>query len=306
MSAGRYNRLMDSEAMVVPLARPGRVADFITISKLRLNALVVATAAAGYYLGDAGDGGGWMRAASVIGGTTLVAAAASALNQAYERRTDRLMERTRLRPLADGRLRARDAAVFAIASATLGLAWLTLGANALSAFVAFAALITYAGMYTPLKPITPLAAVIGAVPGALPPMIGWTAATGQLTREAWVLFAIVFLWQMPHFQAIAWLYRDDYARAGFPLLVVTEPDGRSAARQVLTYGAVLIPVSLVPAAIGLASPIYLAGASALGVGYLLLGARFARRRTRATALRLFLGSLIYLPLMWVLMLATRA
>lgn len=291
--------------MVVPLARPGRVADFITISKLRLNALVVATAAAGYYLGDAGDGG-WMRAASVIGGTTLVAAAASALNQAYERRTDRLMERTRLRPLADGRLRARDAAVFAIASATLGLAWLTLGANALSAFVAFAALITYAGMYTPLKPITPLAAVVGAVPGALPPMIGWTAATGQLTREAWVLFAIVFLWQMPHFQAIAWLYRDDYARAGFPLLVVTEPDGRSAARQVLTYGAVLIPVSLVPAAIGLASPIYLAGASALGVGYLLLGARFARRRTRATALRLFLGSLIYLPLMWVLMLATRA
>ncbi len=291
--------------MVVPLARPGRVADFITISKLRLNALVVATAAAGYYLGDAGDGG-WMRAASVIGGTTLVAAAASALNQAYERRTDRLMERTRLRPLADGRLRARDAAVFAIASATLGLAWLTLGANALSAFVAFAALITYAGMYTPLKPITPLAAVVGAVPGALPPMIGWTAATGQLTREAWVLFAIVFLWQMPHFQAIAWLYRDDYARAGFPLLVVTEPDGRSAARQVLTYGAVLIPVSLVPAAIGLASPIYLAGASALGVGYLLLGARFARRRTRATALRLFLGSLVYLPLMWVLMLATRA
>lgn len=296
---------MKSEAMAVPAAQQGRIADYVAISKPRLNFLVVATAAAGYYLGDTGDAG-WARAASAIGGTALVAAGASALNQVYERHTDRLMERTRLRPLADGRLGVRDAVVFAAVTSVLGLAWLALGANVLSAFVAFATLVTYIAIYTPLKPITSFATVVGAVPGALPPMIGWTAATGQLTREAWVLFAIVFLWQMPHFLAIAWLYREDYARAGFPLLPVTEPDGRSTARQVLAYGAVLIPVSLVPTAIGLANPVYFAGAFVLGATYLLLGAQFALRRERPHALRLFIGSIVYLPLIWALMLATRA
>ncbi len=296
---------MKTQAMAVEAAQHGQFADYVAIAKPRLNVLVVATAAAGYYLGDAGDAG-WTRATSAIAGTALVAAGASALNQVLERHTDRLMERTRQRPLADGRLGVREAVVFAAAVSTIGLAWLALGANLLSAFVAFATLVTYIGIYTPLKPITSFATVVGAVPGALPPMIGWAAATGDLSREAWVLFGIVFLWQMPHFLAIAWLYREDYARAGFPLLPVTEPDGHSTARQVLAYGAVLIPVSLVPTAIGLANPIYFAGALVLGVTYLLLGARFALRRERGNALRLFIGSIVYLPLIWALMLATRA
>lgn len=297
--------MMKTQAMAVPAAQHGHLADYVAIAKPRLNFLVVATAAAGYYLGDTGDAG-WVRAASAIVGTALVAAGASALNQVLERHTDRLMERTRLRPLADGRLGVREAVVFALATSAIGLALLAAGANVLSAFVAFATLVTYVAIYTPLKPLTSFATVVGAVPGALPPMIGWAAATGHLTREAWILFAIVFLWQMPHFLAIAWLYREDYARAGFPLLPVTEPDGHSTARQVLAYGAVLIPVSLVPTAIGLANPIYFAGALVLGVTYLLLGAQFARRRERVPALRLFIGSIVYLPLIWALMLATRA
>lgn len=295
---------MKTEAMAVPAARHGRLADYVALSKPRLNLLVVATAAAGYYLGDSGHAG-WWRALSAIGGTALVAAGASALNQVYERRTDALMERTRLRPLADGRMSVRDAIAFAFAISALGLLWLALGANVLSAFVAFATLVIYVGIYTPLKLLTSFSTVVGAVPGALPPMIGWAAATGVVTREAWVLFAIVFLWQMPHFLAIAWLYRDDYARAGFPLLPVSEPDGRSTGRQVLAYAAVLIPVSLVPTAIGLANPVYFAGAFLLGATYLLLGLQFARRRERANAMRLFIGSIVYLPLIWVLMLATR-
>lgn len=296
---------MKTQAMAVPAAQHGHLADYVAISKPRLNFLVVATAAAGYYLGDGGEAP-WLRAASAIGGTALVAAGASALNQVYERHTDRLMERTRLRPLADGRLGVREAVAFALVVSVLGLAVLAAGANVLSAFVAFATLVTYVAIYTPLKPLTSFATVVGAVPGALPPMIGWAAATGHLTREAWILFAIVFLWQMPHFLAIAWLYREDYARAGFPLLPVTEPDGHSTARQVLAYGAVLIPVSLVPTAIGLANPVYFAGALVLGITYLLLGAQFALRRQRGPALRLFIGSIVYLPLIWALMLATRA
>lgn len=296
---------MNTEAMAVPAVHHGRPADYLAISKPRLNFLVVATAAAGYYLGDTGDAG-WGRAVSAIAGTALVAAGASALNQVYERHTDRLMERTRLRPLADGRLGVREAVAFSIVTSVVGLSLLATGANVLSAFVALATLVTYVGIYTPLKPLTSFATVVGAVPGALPPMIGWAAATGELTREAWILFAIVFLWQMPHFLAIAWLYREDYARAGFPLLPVTEPDGRSTARQVLAYGAVLIPVSLVPTAIGLANPVYFAGALVLGITYLLLGAQFALHRERGPALRLFIGSIVYLPLIWALMLATRA
>lgn len=295
---------MKTGVMAVPAA-PSRLADYVTVSKPRLNLLVVATAAAGYHLGAAGDGS-WARAIGAIAGTAMVAAGASALNQIYERDTDRLMTRTRLRPLADGRLTPAQAGVFAAAMSAAGLVWLALAANVLSAYVALVTLVTYVAIYTPLKRLTSFSTVVGAVPGALPPMIGWAAATNTLSREAWVLFAIVFLWQMPHFLAIAWLYRDDYARAGFPLLPVSEPDGRSTGRQVLAYGAVLIPVSLLPTAIGLANPVYFAGAFVLGATYLILGVQFARRRQRADALRLFIGSIVYLPLVWALMLATRA
>jgi protoheme IX farnesyltransferase len=295
---------MKSGVMAVP-AVPTRLADYLAITKPRLNFLVVATAAAGYYLGAAGEPT-WSVALSAIAGTALVAAGASVMNQIYERHTDRLMERTRSRPLADGRLGVGEAAIFSVLVSAAGLALLANGATVLSAVVALVTLVTYVAVYTPLKLRTSFATVVGAVPGALPPMIGWAAATDTLSREAWVLFAIVFLWQMPHFLAIAWLYREDYARAGFPLLPVTEPDGLSTGRQVLSYAAVLIPVSLVPTAIGLANPVYFAGAFVLGVTYLLLGARFAHRRERTSALQLFIGSIVYLPLIWALMLATRA
>jgi protoheme IX farnesyltransferase len=295
---------MSTGVAAVPAAhaRPG---DFLAITKPRLNFLVVATAAAGYYLG-ADHGASWWAALAAIGGTALVAGGASAMNQIYERDTDRLMERTRTRPMPDGRLSVTEAGAFAITIAVTGLLVLGLGANLLAMLVALATLLTYVCVYTPLKLRTSFATVIGAVPGALPPMIGWAAATGTLSREAWAMFAIVFLWQMPHFLAIAWLYREDYARAGFPLLPVTEPDGHSTARAVLAYGAALLPVSLVPTLIGLTTPPYFVGALALSASYLALSALFARNRQRSDALRLFIGSIVYLPLVWGLMILTRA
>jgi protoheme IX farnesyltransferase len=291
-------------AAAVPAAH-GRLGDFLAITKPRLNLLVVATAAAGYYLG-AHDEATWPAGLIAVGGTALVAGGASAMNQIYERNTDRLMERTRLRPMPDGRLTPLEAGAFATIMAAAGLLVLGLGANVLSMLVALTTLATYVFVYTPLKLRTSFATVIGAVPGALPPVIGWAAATETLSREAWAMFAIVFLWQMPHFLAIAWLYRDDYARAGFPLLPVTEPDGHSTGRAVLAYGAALLPVSLVPTLVSLTAPPFFAGALLLSSAYFALAVLFARRRRRTDALRLFIGSIVYLPMVWGLMILTRA
>lgn len=295
---------MKTEVAALPAVR-SRAADFVALSKPRLNLLVVATTAVGYYLGSA-EGLDPVRFTNTVLGTALVAGGASALNQVAERRTDALMRRTRMRPLPGGRLQSGEASLFALVLATAGLLLLAFGANLLTAMVALTTLVTYVAVYTPLKLRTSLATVVGAVPGALPPMIGWAGATGALSREAWILFAIVFLWQMPHFLAIAWLYREDYARAGFPMLPVAEPDGHSTARQVVAYTAVLLPMSLAPAAVGLATSTYFAGALTLGLAFLALAVRFARRRDRGDARRLFFGSIIYLPLVWVLMIATRA
>jgi len=294
---------MKSDAAALPLVR-SRAADFVALTKPRLNLLVVATSAAGYYLGTSGDLD-YARFASTVLGTALVAGGASALNQVYERRPDALMRRTRLRPLPDGRLQPGEASWFALLLSVAGFLLLALGANLLAAMVALVTLVTYVACYTPLKLRTSLATVVGAVPGALPPMIGWAGAAEVLSREAWILFAIVFLWQMPHFLAIAWLYREDYARAGFPMLPVVEPDGRSTARQVVAYAAALLPVSLAPSALGLTSPTYFVGALALGAAFLALAIRFARSRGRGDARWLFVGSILYLPLVWILMIVTR-
>ena len=295
---------MKTEAVAVPAART-RVSDFVALTKPRLNLLVIATAAAGYYLGTASDLD-LVAFLNTVGGTALVAGGASALNQIYERHADGLMQRTRLRPLPDSRLQVGEAGVFALALSVAGLVLLAAGANGLAAMVALVTLVTYVACYTPLKARTSLATVVGAVPGALPPMIGWAGATGTLSREAWILFAIVFLWQMPHFLAIAWLYREDYARAGFPLLPVIEPDGRSTGRQAAAYAAALLPVSLAPTVTGLTTPVYFAGALLLGLAFLGLAIRFAWHRERAAARWLFFGSILYLPLLWILMIATRA
>jgi heme o synthase len=195
--------------------------------------------------------------------------------------------------------------VFAALLSTSGLFILAAGANTLSAAVALATLLSYAVVYTPLKRRTSFATVIGAIPGALPPVIGWAAATGTLSRGGWVLFGIVFLWQLPHFLAIAWIYRDDYARAGFPLLPVIEPDGRSTGRQALVYTAALLPLSLAPTIAGMAGAVYFVSALVLTLAFLALTFRFARTRSMPDARRLFFGSIAYLPVLWILMIAGR-
>jgi protoheme IX farnesyltransferase len=277
-----------------------RVADFVSLTKPRLNLLVVATTLAGYYLGVGRFDLARLLATSV--GTALVAGGAAAFNEVFERDTDALMRRTRTRPLPAGRLRVAPAAFFAAVLSASGLALLAAGANVLAAGVAAVTLLSYTLVYTPLKSRTPLATLVGGIPGGLPPMIGWAAATGTLSVPAWVLFAIVFFWQMPHFLAIAWLCREDYAKAGLPLLPVVEPDGRSTAHMVVLYGSVLVPVSLAPTLVGLAGRVYFAGVLVLGIAFLALGVQFARRRTNDAARRLFIGSIVYLPLLWALML----
>lgn len=281
-----------------------RAADYVALAKPRLNGLVVASALAGYVMAG-GDTADVVRVLGTIVGTALVAAGASAFNQLLERDSDRLMRRTRLRPLPDGRMQPVEALAFGALLSGAGLGLLAATVNVLSAAVAFATLASYAIVYTPLKRRTAFATVIGAIPGALPPVIGWAAGRGGLSQGAWVLFGILFLWQLPHFLAIAWMYREDYARAGLPMLPVLEPDGRSTARQAVLYAAALLPVSLAPTLLGMAGSIYFAGALVLSAGLLVLSIRFARDRGVTAARRLFYGSIAYLPALWILMIANR-
>ncbi|MGE3274835.1 MAG: heme o synthase [Vicinamibacterales bacterium] len=274
-----------------------RGADFVALTKPRLNFLVVVTTLVAYYLGAAPDAPLSALFHTVMG-TALVAGGSSALNQVWERHTDALMRRTRLRPLPDFRLHPREAAIFGIALSAAGLAELWLGVNALTALVALVTLASYVLFYTPLKTRTSLSTIVGAIPGALPAVIGWVAATGVASIEAWVLFAIVFMWQMPHFLAIAWLYRDDYAQAGIQLLPVIQPDGRSTGRQAVLYAAALVPVSLLPSVVGLAGVDYLVGGIVLGAVVLWLSVEFAATLTTQTARRLFLATILYLPVLW--------
>ena len=280
-----------------------RAADFLSLTKPRLNFLVVVTAAVGYYLGAASvDVMKWVEA---IVGTALVAGGAAGLNQVYERDTDGLMWRTRSRPLASQRLTPAEATAFSLALASTGLVLLASRANMLAAALALLTLVSYNIIYTPMKRWSQMATLVGAVPGALPPMIGWAAARGALTPGAWALFAIVFVWQIPHFMAIAWLYRQDFERAGFPLLPVVNPDGRSTARQAIVFSVLLIPISLAPFFLQMAGGVYAAGAMVGGLALLALSISFMADRTNERARRLFLGSITYLPLLWILLIADR-
>ncbi len=294
---------MKTDALALTAAR-SRTSDFVALAKPRLNMLVVVSALAGYVMAG-GDLSNAVVVMCTVVGTALVAGGASAFNQVLERVPDGLMRRTRLRPVPDGRLQSTEALVFATVLAFAGLTMLAAAVNWLSAVVALVTLLTYALVYTPLKRRSSFATVIGAIPGALPPVIGWAAARGALSQGAWVLFAIVFLWQLPHFLAIAWIYRDDYARAGFLMLPVIEPDGRSTARQAVFYCAALLPVSLGPTLVGLANTAYFAAALVLGLLFLGLTLKFARTRAVPDARRLFFASIIYLPLLWILMIVGR-
>jgi heme o synthase len=296
---------MKPDASTVPVAAGHtRTGDFSALAKPRLNMLVVVSAVAGYVMAGGNAHDVWRLVWMVIG-TALVAGGASAFNQVIERESDTLMARTRMRPMPDGRVTSRDALAFASVLTLGGLIVLAAGANLLSAAVAFVTLASYAVVYTPLKKRSSFATVVGAIPGALPPVIGWAAAENGLSRGSWVLFGIVFLWQLPHFLAIAWIYRDDYARAGFPMLPVIEPDGRSTARQAIIYAAALVPVSLAPTLVGMTGTLYFTGAFVLGLAFVALAVRFGMTRTVADARRLFFGSIIYLPLLWMLMIGNR-
>lgn len=294
----------------VPLAvdrSSTRAADYLALTKPRLNFLVVATSAAGYYLGAPGGAGAMdlLAMASAVAGTALVAGGAAVLNQVYERDTDALMRRTRTRPLPDGRVAFAEATLFGLALSAAGLALLATRANLTAALLALATLVVYLIVYTPMKRWSPLATLVGAVPGALPPLIGWTASHGGISLGGASLFAIVFLWQIPHFMAIAWLYRDDYSKAGFPMLPVVEPDGRRTGRQAVVYSLALVPVSLVPALVGVSALAYCAIAFVLGIAMLWLAIQFATTRDDQSARRLFFGSITYLPLLWMAMIVTK-
>lgn len=278
-------------------ATPSRAADFVTLTKPRLNFLVLLTTAAAYSLGAQPDAT-LVAFAHTLVGTFLVAGGASALNQVWERDTDRLMRRTRMRPLADMRMQPPAGIIFGLLLTAAGAGELGYFLNPLTASVALFTALSYVVFYTPLKTRTSLSTIVGALPGALPAVIGWAAATNTISIEGWVLFGIVFMWQMPHFLAIAWMYRDEYARAGMPLLPVIQPDGRSTGRQAVIYTAALIPLSMMPTGVGLASPWYMVGALTLGTILMVMALEFSFKRTTATAKRLFFGSILYLPILW--------
>jgi protoheme IX farnesyltransferase len=289
----------------VGIAEPRtRLADFVTLTKLRLNSLVVVTTGVGYLVGRA-DAFDPIVFANTTIGATLVAAGAAALNQIVERDLDQRMLRTRDRPIPAGRLQSTHATWLAVLLFVAGLAQLAAAVNLTAATVALVTLVSYAGIYTPLKRRTHWAVLVGAVPGALPVVIGWAAA-GPLSAGAWALFAVVFVWQLPHFLALTWLYRSDFEKAGLPLLSVMDPSGRRTARHLLVYTVLLVPVSIAPTWFGLAGLGYAVGATMLSIALLVLAIRFAADTSTDRARVVFRATLVYLPLVWGLLLVDQA
>ncbi len=286
------------------LARGDVAVDYLELTKPRITLLVVFTTLVGYVVAVPGSLS-TLPLLAVLAGTTLVAAGASTINMVLERDTDALMLRTRSRPLPAGRLRAADALSFGLVLTALGLATLAWLSGWRAATVALATWTSYLFAYTPLKRRTSLSTLVGAVPGALPPVIGWAAARQSLDGGAFVLFAILFLWQVPHFLAIAWIYRDDYARAGLPMLPVLDREGRLTGRQAVIHSLALLLVSLTPAAAGLAGPVYLVGAVLLGVALVGCAFRLAVARSVPAARGLFLASIAYLPAVLALLMLGR-
>jgi heme o synthase len=279
--------------------------DYFELTKPRITWLILMSTAVGYYFGLRGGTFGWLTAFHTLLGTGLLASGTATLNEWYERAADAKMRRTSGRPIPSGRVSAEGALVFGIALSVLGFVDLALAVNGVSAFWGLATLASYLFLYTPLKQRTPHATTIGAFPGAMPPLIGYAAAAGRLTTEAWALFAILFLWQFPHFLSIAWMYREDYSRAGIVMLPVIEPDGKATARQIVICGLLLIPASMAPSVLGMAGTVYLFGALALGLVFLYSGLRVALERTRRRARHVLLASVIYLPVLYGLMLVDR-
>ena len=280
------------------------VADLIELTKPRITVMVVVTAGIGMLL--AANGGLPLELIiHTLVGTALLSAGSSALNQVLERDLDALMERTADRPLPAGRMSADAGLLFGVGLAIVGLLELAVGVNLLTALLGAVALAGYVFVYTPLKRFSSLATLVGAVPGAIPPLMGWAAVENGVGAGGWVLFGILFLWQLPHFLAIAWLCREDYARAGFPMLPVIEPSGRSTARQMILYGAALLPVSLLPTILGLTGLTYFLGTLSLGCFFLGFCVAFSLSFSRQAARRVLLISVLYLPAVLIVMVLDR-
>src|SRR4051794_32535633 len=276
--------------------------DYLELTKPRITRLILMSTGIGYYFGLQGTLSLWNLLHTLIG-VGLIASGTAALNQWWEHEGDAKMQRTRLRPIPSGRVTARRALLFGIAISVLGFAELCLGVNLLTGLLGLFTLLTYLFVYTPLKRKSWHATTLGAIPGAMPPLIGFAAAHNGLTVEAWVLFAILFLWQFPHFYAIAWMYREDYSRAGIKMLPVVDPTGASTIRQILFYSLALIPISLLPRLLGMSGNVYLVGALVLGFVYFYSGVLVARELTRNQARRVLLASIVYLPVLYGLMMA---
>ena len=289
----------DEQAARAP-SEASKLAAYIELTKPRITMLVTLTAAAGFCLGTTGSID-YIKLAHLSLGIALLSSGIGTLNQFMERDTDRLMRRTETRPLPSGRLLASHALLFGLGLSVAATVYLAIFINQLSAVLGAVTFASYLFVYTPLKTRTTLSTVLGAFPGAMPPFIGWVAARDEIGLGAWVLFAILFLWQFPHFLAIAWMYRDDYRRAGIKMLPVVEPEGRVTSQQIVLYTIMLVPVSLLPALIGIAGTVYLIGAIALGLGFLYFSLRAAAQRTTWQARRLLLASVLYLPALFVLM-----
>ena len=282
-----------------------RASAYLELTKPRITFLIVLTAAAGFCLASTAGAFNYLYFAHAMWGIALLSSGIATLNQFMERDLDARMRRTMQRPLPSGKLAPAQALLFGLALTAAAEIYLAVFVNPLTAALGLTVITGYLFLYTPLKTRTSLSTAVGAFPGAMPPLMGWTAATGEVTVGAWVLFAILFLWQFPHFLAIAWMYREDYERAGILMLPVVEPEGRVTAQQIVVYTLMLVPVSLIPTAIGISGSIYFIGAIILGLLFLYSSMCAALSKTRQAARRLLLASVLYLPLLFVLMVLNR-
>jgi protoheme IX farnesyltransferase len=291
---------ISAEFLIAKDAEKSRTSVFADLVKARLTTLVLLTTAVGFYIGWRGAMN-FVLFFNTLAATALVAFGASALNQLLEREYDAKMRRTQDRPLPSGRLQPATVAIFGGVSSVAGLIYLALAVNLLTSVLGAVTLVSYLFIYTPLKRVTWLNTAIGAIPGALPPLMGWTAARNELSGEGWALFAILAFWQIPHFFAIAWMYRDDYAKAGFVMLPNVDDGSRRTSQQTVSHTLALFIASLCPFLLNMAGPVYLAAAIILGAGFLFCAIQFSRQLTLARARQLFLASILYLPLLLAIM-----
>jgi protoheme IX farnesyltransferase len=276
--------------------------DYLALTKPRITWLILMSTAVGFYFGVPEGGWSWALLLHTLLGTGLIASGTAALNQWWEREGDAKMVRTRNRPLPDHRMLPSRALIFGSVLSAAGALELWFGVNPLTAMLGIFTLVSYLFVYTPLKRRTPHSTTIGAIPGAMPPLIGFTASHNAITAEGLALFAILFLWQFPHFYAIAWMYREDYSKAGIKMLPVVDDSGDQTIWQILFYSLLLVPISLLPRYLGMSGNLYLMGALLLGILYFYSGVMIARNRTRLEARRVLLASIVYLPVLYGLML----